>query len=99
MVTIHNLSQVQKLDVNSLHDLTIDSRSKRCKQIYLIVIYLAIHRKFGKMVDVRVDSRVKCEMGKKPFNLTVKNCPADSTLTFKKVGNSDLTLLWPAEKA
>ena len=54
-----------------------------------------IYRKFGRMIDVRVDSRVKCELGKKPFNLTVKNGPANSILTFKKVGNSDLTLLWP----
>ena len=50
------------------------------------------------MVDVRVDSKVKCELGKKPFNLTIKNCSADSMLTFKKVGNNDLTLLWPTEK-
>ena len=63
------------------------------------MIYLGVRRKFGKMVDVRVDSRVKCELGKKPFNLTVKNCSADSALTFKKVGNSDLTLLWPVQKA
>ena len=63
------------------------------------MIYFAFHRKYGKMVDVRVDSHVKCELGKKPFNLTVKNCSADSLLTFKKVGNSDLTLLWPTEKA
>ena len=63
------------------------------------MIYLFVRRKFGNMVDVRVDSHVKCELGKKPFNLTVKHCSADSVLTFKKVGNSDLTLLWPAQKA
>ena len=55
----------------------------------------AVYRTFGRMIEVRVDSRVKCELGKKPFNLTVKNGPAKSELTFKKVGNSDLTLLWP----
>lgn len=55
----------------------------------------AVYRKFGRMIEVRVDSRVKCELGKRPYNLTVKNGPANSDLTFKKVGNSDLTLLWP----
>ena len=55
----------------------------------------AVYRTFGRMIEVSVDSRVQCELGKKPFNLTVKNGPANSELTFKKVGNSDLTLLWP----
>lgn len=54
-----------------------------------------VYRKFGRMIEVRVDSRVKCELGKRPYNLTVKNGSANSDLTFKKVGNSDLTLLWP----
>jgi len=63
------------------------------------MIYLGVHRKYNRMVDVRVDSHVKCELGKKPFNLTVKNCSQDSALTFKKVGNADITLLWPTEKA
>ena len=47
------------------------------------------------MLNVRVDSRVKCELGKKVYNLTVKNGPENSAMTFKKVGNNDLTLLWP----
>ncbi|XP_015779047.1 PREDICTED: unconventional myosin-Id-like [Acropora digitifera] len=59
-------------------------------------IYFQIFQKFGKMLDVRVDARVKCELGKKPYNLTVKNCPLDSALTFKKIGGSDLTLMWPS---
>ena len=65
-----------------------------CLKIYELLVNL-LYRKYGRMIDVRVDSRVKCELGKKPFNLTVKNGPANTGLTFKKVGNSDLTLLWP----
>lgn len=57
--------------------------------------FVCIHRKSRKMLNVRVDSRVKCELGKKAYNLTVKNGPGNSAMTFKKVGNNDLTLLWP----
>lgn len=74
------------------------SKANRVSEL-MANLYLQIYQKFGKMVDVRVDSRVKCELGKKPFNLTIKNCSADSMVTFKKVGNNDLTLLWPTEKA
>ncbi|KAL9968381.1 hypothetical protein ACROYT_G026748 [Oculina patagonica] len=65
---------------------------------FMAYIYLQVFQKSGRMMDIRVDSRVKCELGKKPFNLTVKNGPANTAITFKKVGNSDLTLMWP-EKA
>jgi len=71
-----------------------ESKANRVAEL-MANLYLQIYQKFGRMIDVRVDSRVKCELGKKPFNLTVKNGPANSDLTFKKVGNSDLTLLWP----
>lgn len=62
------------------------------------VLYFC-YRKYSRMVEVRVDSHVKCELSKKPFTLTVKNCSADSAVTFKKVGNNDLTLLWPTARA
>lgn len=78
--------------------LVSESKANRVAEC-MATLYLQIFQKCGKMLDVRVNERVKCELGKKPYNLTVKNCSLDSELTFKKVGGSDLTLMWPSEKA
>ncbi|XP_068747464.1 unconventional myosin-Id-like isoform X2 [Montipora capricornis] len=78
--------------------LVSESKANRVAEC-MATLYLQIFQKCGKMLDVRVNERVKCELGKKPYNLTVKNCSLDSELTFKKVGGSDLTLMCPSEKA
>ncbi|CAH3126805.1 unnamed protein product [Pocillopora meandrina] len=71
-----------------------ESKANRVAEL-MANLYLQIYEKSRKMLNVRVDSRVKCELGKKAYNLTVKNGPGNSAMTFKKVGNNDLTLLWP----
>ncbi|PFX19371.1 unconventional myosin-Id-like isoform X2 [Stylophora pistillata] len=71
-----------------------ESKANRVAEL-MANLYLQIYDKSGKMLNVRVDSQVKCELGKKAVNLTVKNGPANSAMTFKRVGNNDLTLLWP----
>lgn len=58
------------------------------------MVCFVVYRKFGRMIEVCVDLCVKCELGKRLYNLIVKNGFVNSDLIFKKVGNSDLILLW-----